>query len=150
MGDRFSLFHRELCILAHEEVPRRPVNIRAIEQALSHQDVAAEVAAPPPTGYRVALVGLGPANMLAAARLARKGHEVHIIEKRKDFGGAVSLIPSFRRHHASAHEWVTQLLNETGVVIHTGMALGQNLDFKSLRAKYDSVILDHLCQHLRM
>jgi len=132
---------QELCILAHEEIPRRPVDIRAIEQALAHQPVAAKVSSPEPTGYKVALIGLGPANMVAAARLANKGHEVHVFEKRQDFGGAVSLIPSFRKHHADAHEWVRQLLSETGVRIHTGMTLGENLDFNSLRKGHDAAVL---------
>jgi glutamate synthase (NADPH/NADH) small chain len=132
---------QELCILAHEEVPRRPVNIRAIEQALSHQEVTSHEIPATPTGFRVALVGLGPANMVAAARLAKKGHEVHVFEKRKDFGGAVSLIPTFRKHHGNAHEWVSQILMETGVTIQTGMALGQNLDFQQLQTEHDAVVL---------
>lgn len=132
---------QELCILAHEEVPRRPVDIRAIEQALAHQSAPPDVSPQPPTGFKVALIGLGPANMVAAARLARKGHEVHVFEKRTDFGGAVSLIPSFRKHHADAHQWVKQLLKETGVLIHTGMVLGLNLDFENLRTEHDAVIL---------
>jgi glutamate synthase (NADPH/NADH) small chain len=89
----------------------------------------------------VALVGLGPANVVAAARLVRKGHDVHIFEQHKEFGGAVSLIPSFRVRQAKAHEWVKQLLGETGVKIHTGMALGQDLKFENLRKEFDAVIL---------
>lgn len=132
---------QELCILAHEALPRRPVNIRAIEQALSRQPVPTEVASPEPTGFKVALIGLGPANMVAAARLARKGHQVQVYEKRQDFGGAVALIPSFRKQPADAHQWVTELLCKTGVKIQTGRALGENLDFDAVRAEHDAVVL---------
>lgn len=132
---------QDLCLLAHEEIPRRPVNIRGIEQVLARQPVPSDVNAPASTGFKVALVGLGPANLVAAARLARKGHEVHAFEQHSEFGGAVSLIPSFRLRHAKTHEWVKQLLWESGVTIHTGVTLGQDLKFESLRARFDAVIL---------
>jgi glutamate synthase (NADPH/NADH) small chain len=127
--------------LAHEAIPKRPVNIRGIEQVLARQSVPPEVGVPAATGFKVALVGLGPANVVAAARLARKGHAVHVFEQQNEFGGAVALIPSFRLRHAKTHEWVRQLLGETGVQIHTGVALGQDLKFESLREQYDAIIL---------
>lgn len=132
---------QELCILTQEEIPRRPVDIRAIEQALARHPAQAETRRPAPTGFKVALVGLGPANMVAAARLAKKGHEVHVFEKHTEFGGAVALIPSFRLYHANAREWARRLLEETGVAIHTGAALGENVDFGDLQIDYDAVIL---------
>lgn len=132
---------QDLCILAHEEIPRRPVNIRGIERVLAGQAVPAEVSIPTATGFKVALVGLGPANVVAAARLAKKGHEVHVFERETELGGAVSLIPSFRLLHAKAQEWVRQLLEETGVNIHTGTALGRDVEFESLRKSFDAVIL---------
>jgi glutamate synthase (NADPH/NADH) small chain len=132
---------QSLCILAHEEIPRRPVYIRGIEQVLAQQPVPPEVRAPAATGFKVALIGLGPANVVAAARLAKKGHEVHVFERQTEFGGAVALIPSFRVRHAKAQDWVEQLLQETGVVIHTGITFGKNLEFESLRAQFNAVIL---------
>jgi len=132
---------QDLCILAHEEIPRRPVNIRGIEQVLAKKAVPAEASASTATGFKVALVGLGPANVVAAARLARKGHEIHVFERETELGGAISLIPSFRLRHAKAQEWVRQLLEETGVNIHVGTALGRDLEFESLRKSFDAVIL---------
>jgi glutamate synthase (NADPH/NADH) small chain len=132
---------QELCILTQEEIPRRPVDIRAIEQALAREPSPAEGQRPAPTGFKVGLVGLGPANMVAAARLAKKGHEVHVFEKHREFGGAVALIPSFRLYHANAREWARGLLEQTGVIIHTGAALGEDLDFSSLQRDYDAVVL---------
>lgn len=132
---------QELCILAHEDIPRRPVNIRGIEQVLARQAVPAEAGTATPTGFKVALVGLGPANVVAAARLARRGHETHVFERETELGGAVSLIPSFRLPQARTREWVRQLLEENGVNIHTGTALGRDLEFESLRKSFDAVIL---------
>jgi len=132
---------QELCILTQEEIPRRPVDIRAIEQALAREPSPAEEPRPASTGFKVGLVGLGPANMVAAARLAKKGHEVHVFEKHREFGGAVALIPSFRLYHANAREWARKLLEQTGVIIHTGAALGENLEFSSLQKGYNAIVL---------
>ena len=133
---------QELCILTHEEIPKRPVNIRAIERVLAQRVVPPEeVAAPAPTGFRVALIGLGPANVVAAARLARLGHEVHIFEQQHEFGGAVSLIPSFRLPHAKTRTWVKPLLGEGGVHIHSGTALGRDLQWDDLREHFDAVVV---------
>lgn len=132
---------QELCLLTQEEIPRRPVDIRAIEQALAREPSPIEVSCPAPTGFKVGLVGLGPANMVAAARLANKGHEVHVFEKHGEFGGAVALIPSFRLYHADARGWARKLLEQTGVTIHTGAVLGQNLDFSDLQRDYDAIVL---------
>lgn len=59
----------------------------------------------------------------------------------EEFGGAVSLISSFRVRHAKTHEWVNQLLGETGVNVHTGITLGQDLKFVVLRKQFDAVVL---------
>jgi glutamate synthase (NADPH/NADH) small chain len=133
---------QEMCILTHEEIPKRPVNIRAIERVLAQRVVPPEdIPAPAATGFRVALIGLGPANVVAAARLARLGHEVHVFEQHQEFGGAVALIPSFRLPHAKAREWVQQLLGASGVHIHSGVALGRDLQWEDLREHFDAVVV---------
>lgn len=133
---------QEWCILTHEEIPKRPVNIRAIERVLAQRVVPPEeAAAPAPTGFRVALIGLGPANVVAAARLARLGHEVHVFEQQQELGGAVALIPSFRLPHAKAREWVKQLLGQSGVHLHSGVALGRDLQWDDLREHFDAVVV---------
>jgi glutamate synthase (NADPH/NADH) small chain len=133
---------QELCLLTHEEIPKRPVNIRAIERVLAQRVVPPQqVGAPAPTGFRVALIGLGPANVVAVARLARLGHEVHVFEQQHELGGAVSLIPSFRLPQARAREWVKQLLGERGVHIHSGVALGRDLQWDDLREHFDAVVV---------
>lgn len=132
---------QSLCILAHEDLPRRPVNIRGIERVLARHPVAVEIGAPAATGFKVALVGSGPANIVAAVRLAGQGHEVHIFEQYSELGGAVALIPCFRLRRGKARQWVEQLLGQTGVKIHTGIALGRDLKYDELRTQFDAVVL---------
>jgi len=52
---------------------------------------------PPPTGYKVAIVGSGPAGLTAAGELAKMGHEVTIFEALHKPGGVLVYgIPEFR------------------------------------------------------
>jgi NADPH-dependent glutamate synthase beta subunit-like oxidoreductase len=53
-------------------------------------------ALPAPTKDKVAIVGSGPAGMMAAYELCKKGYKVTIFEKDKVLGGAVRLIPKYR------------------------------------------------------
>jgi NADPH-dependent glutamate synthase beta subunit-like oxidoreductase len=53
-------------------------------------------ALPAPTKDKVAIIGSGPAGMMAAYELCKKGYKVTIFEKDKLLGGAVRLIPKYR------------------------------------------------------
>jgi NADPH-dependent glutamate synthase beta subunit-like oxidoreductase len=51
---------------------------------------------PPPTGEKVAVIGGGPAGLMCAYALSKKGYQVAIVERRSDLGGALRLIPRYR------------------------------------------------------
>ena len=53
-------------------------------------------ALPAPTKDKVAIVGSGPAGMMAAYELCKKGYKVTIFEKDKVLGGALRCIPKYR------------------------------------------------------
>ncbi len=53
-------------------------------------------ALPAPTKGKVAIIGSGPAGLMAAYELCKKGYKVTIFEKDKLLGGAVRLIPKYR------------------------------------------------------
>src|SRR5262249_56212390 len=66
------------------------ISIRAVERFLGDlgQSLARDVvAAGPPNGMRVAVVGSGPAGHSAAYQLARLGYEVTIFERSPKAGG---------------------------------------------------------------
>jgi len=49
-----------------------------------------------PNGKKVAIIGMGPSGLGAAAMLARKGYKIDILEKEDKPGGFCNLIPDFR------------------------------------------------------
>ena len=51
---------------------------------------------PPPTGWRVAVVGSGPAGLTVAEELAKLGHAITVFEMQRRPGGMLATIPRFR------------------------------------------------------
>jgi glutamate synthase (NADPH/NADH) small chain len=78
------------CVLVHEG--RRPIEIgrlqrHAADLALGeHRPVRVRAAA---SGFRVAVVGAGPAGLACAGELAALGHEVTVYDERSEVGGLV-------------------------------------------------------------
>lgn len=64
----------------------------------------------PPTGKHVAIIGLGPAGITAAEKLAQMGHAVEVFEGR-DLPGGVTMygIPEFRLPREIVFERVSRL-----------------------------------------
>ncbi|MGA0543006.1 NAD(P)-dependent oxidoreductase [Neotabrizicola sp. VNH66] len=95
-----------------------------------------------PTGRRVAVVGAGPAGLSCAHRLAMKGHEVVVFEKKAKAGGLNEYgIASYKATGGFAQAEVDWLLQIGGIEVRTGMELGRDLTLEGLRAEYDAVFL---------
>jgi NADPH-dependent glutamate synthase beta subunit-like oxidoreductase len=50
----------------------------------------------PPTREKVAVIGGGPASLMCAYTLSKKGYGVAMLERRSNLGGALRLIPQYR------------------------------------------------------
>ncbi len=50
----------------------------------------------PPTREKVAVIGGGPASLMCAYTLSKKGYRVAMLERRSNLGGALRLIPQYR------------------------------------------------------
>ena len=50
----------------------------------------------PPTREKVAVIGGGPASLMCAHTLSKKGYQVAMVERCSDLGGALRLIPRYR------------------------------------------------------
>ena len=122
-----------LCIRANKG---SPVAIGYLERyvadwALAHRNgTVAEK--PASTGYKVAVVGSGPAGLTAAGELAKMGHSVTVYEALHQPGGVLVYgIPEFRLPKAIVHSEIDALV-KLGVEIVCNVVIGQTYTIDQL------------------
>ncbi|MFZ1471161.1 MAG: NAD(P)-dependent oxidoreductase [Paracoccaceae bacterium] len=94
------------------------------------------------TGRRVAVVGAGPAGLACAHRLAMKGHEVTVYERRAKPGGLNEYgIASYKATDGFAAREVDWLLQIGGITVKTGVEMGRDITLDQLRQDFDAVFL---------
>jgi glutamate synthase (NADPH/NADH) small chain len=85
-----------------------------------------------PTGKQVALVGSGPASLIAAYDLVRKNYRVTIFEALHKLGGVLAYgIPNFRLPREILHEEIARLQN-MGVEFVTDFIVGKTATIEDL------------------
>lgn len=125
-------------------VTGQPVSIRALKRYLfenAHREPPPLPETAAPSGKRIAIVGSGPAGMMAAFDLAVAGHGVTVFESGQKPGGLLrSVIPAFRLPEAVLdHEM--DMLVRLGVDIQCGIRVGQDRPLDDLEHSFDAVIL---------
>jgi glutamate synthase (NADPH/NADH) small chain len=96
-----------------------------------------------PSGFKVAIVGSGPAGLTAAGELAKKGHDVTIFEALHRTGGVLSYgIPEFRLPNAIIDSEVDRL-RDMGVKIITNVVIGRTFTIGELMSTegFDAVFI---------
>jgi glutamate synthase (NADPH/NADH) small chain len=122
-----------------------PVTIKTIEnEIIDHAFREGWVVAEPPlarTGFRVAVVGSGPAGLAAAAQLNRAGHLVTVYERDDRIGGLLMYgIPNMKLDKGVVNRRVN-LLEQEGVTFVTGAWVGRDVEPAKLVADHDAVVL---------
>ena len=93
------------------------------------------------TGKKVAIIGAGPGGLSSAYFLQQKGHQCDIYEANSHPGGWLRYgIPEYRLPNDILDQEVAAV-TELGANIFYNKKLGDNLSYKELQEKYDSVIL---------
>ncbi|NIP83565.1 MAG: FAD-dependent oxidoreductase, partial [Gemmatimonadetes bacterium] len=93
------------------------------------------------TGFKVAVVGSGPAGLAAAQQLARAGHGVTVFEKSDRIGGLLRYgIPDFKMEKLRIDRRLEQMQAE-GVEFRTGVNVGKDISTEALRESHDAVVL---------
>jgi NADH-quinone oxidoreductase subunit F len=127
----------ERCRLGANGAP--PVAIRALKRFVTDRvDPAAyrpETRKPLRDGYRVAVVGSGPAGLTAAHYLSLDGYTVDVYEADPEPGGMlISGIPEYRLPRGILRKEIASLMDEN-VTVHCGKMLGRDFTLDDLFAR---------------
>jgi glutamate synthase (NADPH/NADH) small chain len=118
-----------------------PVTIKQIEVEIADRAWADKAVVPQPperlTGFKVAVVGSGPAGLAAAQQLTRAGHEVTVFERDDAIGGLLRYgIPEFKMEKRVLDQRLGQMSAE-GTVFQAGVSV----DSKAQLDGFDAVVL---------
>ncbi|MCB6179526.1 NADPH-dependent 2,4-dienoyl-CoA reductase [Rhodobacter sp. Har01] len=93
---------------------------------------------PTPTPKRIAVVGAGPAGMMAAIIAARRGHQVTLFEASPRPGGQLHLAASIpgKEEFRGLIDWFTTQLDHPGITLHLGTKATEDT-----LGRFDEVIL---------
>jgi len=90
---------------------------------------------------RVAVVGAGPAGLLAAYDLRRLGFGVSLFERERQLGGCLRYrIPEWRLP-AAVRDRDLSIIDDVGLKVYTGVDVGPDLSIQELCATHHAVLL---------
>src|ERR1700694_4847152 len=94
-----------------------------------------------PNGYRVALIGAGPASLSCAAELRKRGYQTVIFDANPQPGGldAYGIAAYKMRAHEVAKE--IEMIRALGVEIKSGATVGEDISIAELERNYDAVFI---------
>lgn len=94
-----------------------------------------------PTGYRIAVIGGGPAGLGCAANLALLGHQVTIFEKNPLAGGLNTYGIAYYKMKPQVSLEEVELVKSLGVEIRTGISVGQDISPQDIFATHAAVFV---------
>jgi len=95
----------------------------------------------PPSGYKVAVAGSGPAGLSCAGELAKRGHAVTVFEKRELAGGLSTYGIIGLREPVETSLDEARMIEGLGVRIETNSELGRDFGLPDLQGRFDAVFL---------
>ena len=146
----FSSICGRVCDAPCEPACRRtdsdgPVQIRNLKRFVMDKLGATwrPPAAPVTKEQSVAIVGAGPAGLVAAHDLCTAGYPVHVYEMTDRLGGMMIWgIPAFRLPPGIIDEDVDRLMQRCpGLEVHLDTALGRDVGLAELKERHDAVLL---------
>jgi heterodisulfide reductase subunit A-like polyferredoxin len=114
-----------------------PVAVNAIKRFLTdweREHGKEEKVEPTPRKYdeKIAVIGSGPAGLVAAYELVKKGYPVTIFESQNEVGGMLKVgIPGYRLPK-DLLELEVNRLKDAGIEIHTGITVGKDVTMEQL------------------
>ncbi len=93
------------------------------------------------TGFKVAVVGSGPAGLACAAQLNRAGHQVTVFERADRVGGLLMYgIPNMKLDKGIVQRRVN-LMADSGIRFITGTEVGTHIPVRRMQNDYDALVL---------
>jgi glutamate synthase (NADPH/NADH) small chain len=142
-----ELFCEKSCLLGKK---LEPVAIGSLERFAADQNREQKspapstltTSAPTPQGARVALIGSGPASLIAAYDLVRNGYRVTVFEALHKLGGVLAYgIPNFRLPREIIHDEIDRLA-AMGVEFRKDVIVGKTYTVEELMAEgFEAVFL---------
>ncbi len=130
------------CVLGINE---KPVSIEEIEKniiEIAYKEGYVKPNAPKiQTGYKVAVIGSGPAGLAAADQLNKAGHAVTVFERDAKPGGLLRYgIPDFKLEKNVVERRV-EIMEASGVRFKLGMEVGKDVTVGHLFRHYKAIVL---------
>jgi heterodisulfide reductase subunit A len=121
--------------LVEQPVAIRQLKRFALDWARDHQVKVAPPEVAPARAEKVAIVGSGPAGLVAGHDLALNGYQVTVFEQWPQLGGLLATgIPAFRLPRELLQEEIDYIRN-LGVRFETGVRVGQDVTLDALRGQ---------------
>ncbi len=121
------------------------ITIGSIERYIADTAIRAgwrpDLSAVRPTGYKVAIIGAGPAGLGAADILVRHGVTPVVYDRHREIGGLLTFgIPPFK---LEKHVLIQRraIFEQMGVRFILGIEIGNDIPFEALLREYDAVFL---------
>jgi glutamate synthase (NADPH/NADH) small chain len=92
-------------------------------------------------GYRVALIGAGPASLSCAAELRKRGYETVIFDANPQPGGLNTYGIAAYKMRAQDVEKEVAMVRALGVEIRSGTSIGKDLSIAQLERDFDAIFI---------
>ena len=132
----------EACVLSINNDPTtiKNIEIEIVEQAYTNGYVKANKQIVE-TGFKVAVVGSGPAGLAAAAQLNLAGHEITVFERDDKIGGLLRYgIPDFKLEKHIIDRRLN-VMEEAGIKFKINTNVGVDISVEQLKKDFDAILL---------
>jgi dihydropyrimidine dehydrogenase (NAD+) subunit PreT len=130
------------CVLNHEG--KKPVEIGKLQRYAVDPVIARGAQlfqAGAANGYRVALIGAGPASLACAAELRKLGYQTVIFDAKPQPGGLDTYGIAAYKMRAQETLKEIEMIRALGVEIRSEVAVGQDVNIADLERDYDAVFI---------
>ncbi|MCL2352682.1 MAG: FAD-dependent oxidoreductase [Firmicutes bacterium] len=123
------------------KLAEEPIGICSLKRFAADSAKAEVPDVGPDTGFRVAVVGGGPAGLSAAYFLRRMGHAVTVYDELPKMGGMFRYgIPEYRLPKAVLDAEI-EIFSKMGIELVNGVRIGRDVTLGELRERFDRVFV---------